>query len=379
MARDTLTGMKREEQSVPSHVVNDLDKYKRPADTAEMLQVARWFYKDELSKEEIARRLGKDVRHVRRLLRHAKESQIVRIDIYEPHSAALESLENGLLKKFGLHDVKVVPGGRVEDEDDYATLIRRWGFEAAALFTKWADAGDEMRVGISGGETLLEFVNAVPERVRENVQVFASALVGRGPFFQLSHVDPATNATLLWAKCGRLPGRCHYATVPPHDPKLHGRAEIGAELSWMAGREPIRRALKNMDDMNVAFAGLGLVDPPLGSPGLRNRLSAAGLVKEMGVPPDKLAEEGAIGDLGYSFFDANGKGKTTWRFFLTAGYFEPRLNGVEFYRQMVRDGKKVVVLAGTYKTRAIFTGLKAKLFNVLITDQDAARNVLEMS
>ena len=84
-------------------------------------------------------------------------------------------------------------------------------------------------------------------------------------------------------------------------------------------------------------------------------------------------------DLGYSFFDDNGKGKATWRFFLTAGYFEPRLNGVEFYRQMVKDGKKVVVLAGTYKARAILTGLKAKLFNVLITDQDAARNVLDMS
>jgi DNA-binding transcriptional regulator LsrR (DeoR family) len=371
--------MKNKMQPTPTDIAKEVEKYKKPPNTEEMLQVARWFYKDELAKEEIARRLGKDVRHVRRLLRHAKRSQIVRIDIYEPRTAALESLENGLLRKFGLHDVKVVPTGKIDNEDDYAALIRRWGFEAAALFTKWADGGEEMRVGISGGETLLEFVNAVPERVRENVQVFASALVGRGPFFQLSHVDPATNATLLWAKCGRLPGRCHYATVPPHDPKLQGRSEIGGELSWMAGREPIRRALKNMDDINVAFAGLGLVEPPPGSPGLRNRLSATGLVKEMGVPPAKLAEEGAIGDLGYSFFDDNGKGKATWRFFLTAGYFEPRLNGVEFYRQMVKDGKKVVVLAGTYKARAILTGLKAKLFNVLITDQDAARNVLDMS
>ena len=359
---------------------NRADEFKKPPSTEEMVEVARWFYIDGLTKEQIRIRKKIHPHRLRWLLRQAKEKGIVRIDIYEPPGAELERLENQLLKKFGhLEKVKVVPVGKIDGENDYAALIRRWGFEAASYFDTLADQGTELNVGISGGETLLEFVNSLLEKRRDNVRVFASALVGRGAFSQSSHVDPATNATLLWAKCGRLPGRCHYATVPPHDPKLQARSDIAAELAMMAGRKPIQRVIEDMDEINVAFAGLGLVNPPAGSPGLSNRLSATGLVKAMGVTPQKLGEEGALGDLGYCFFDENGNGKAAWRFFLTAGYFNPKQRGVEFYRQMVKDHKKVIVLAGTYKKRAIFAALKAKLFNVLITDAEAARGVLEMS
>ena len=44
---------------------------------------------------------------------------------------------------------------------------------------------------------------------------------------------------------------------------------------------------------------------------------------------------------------------------------------------MVADGKKVIVPAGPYKLPAIKAALKAKLFNVLITNEDAARRVAD--
>jgi DNA-binding transcriptional regulator LsrR (DeoR family) len=42
-----------------------------------------------------------------------------------------------------------------------------------------------------------------------------------------------------------------------------------------------------------------------------------------------------------------------------------------------REKKKVVVIAGSLKQEAIRAALNAQLFNVWITDQDAAQWVLE--
>jgi DNA-binding transcriptional regulator LsrR (DeoR family) len=43
---------------------------------------------------------------------------------------------------------------------------------------------------------------------------------------------------------------------------------------------------------------------------------------------------------------------------------------------MVKAGKKVVVAVGKYKLTALRAALKGRLFNVLITDEMAARELL---
>jgi DNA-binding transcriptional regulator LsrR (DeoR family) len=44
---------------------------------------------------------------------------------------------------------------------------------------------------------------------------------------------------------------------------------------------------------------------------------------------------------------------------------------------MVKEGKHVIVVAGTYKAPAILAALKGELFNVWITDDDTARKILD--
>jgi DNA-binding transcriptional regulator LsrR (DeoR family) len=236
--------------------------------------------------------------------------------------------------------------------------------------------GRPLHVGISGGETLLSFANAVTECQREHVHIYTSALVGRGRLRdEASHVDPLVNATVLWAKCGRLPGHCHYATVPPYDALTRG--QIGGELRELLKRQPIREVIADMNRINVAFAGLGLVKPT--NPGLANQLTMTGLLEEI-VPREALDREGATGDLAYCLFDETGNRSTkyNWEFFLTAGACgdDPEGRGLGFYKQMVKDRKqkkKVIVIAGSLKQPAIGPALKAKLFNVWITDANTAR------
>lgn len=79
--------------------------------------------------------------------------------------------------------------------------------------------------------------------------------------------------------------------------------------------------------------------------------------------------EGVIGDLNYSFFDANGATTEQWNVF-------PAL-GVEAVQSMVAAQKTVVVAAGKYKLAALQAALRGRLLNVLITDEQAATMLLQ--
>jgi DNA-binding transcriptional regulator LsrR (DeoR family) len=383
-----------------------------------MLRVARWFYKDGLKQEQIAKALRCDVRKVRWLLNAAKQNGIVRIDIDEQPGEEIESLQNEFLKRYPhLKKVVIVPGGAIESEAEYSYLLRKWGFEAAAYLDTLADSGQDLQVGVSGGETILEAMTALPNRLRANVHFYALALIGRGRLVNASHVDPSINSTVGWARSGRLPGHCHYATVPPYDRDLGSRRAIADELNRLAARKPIEHVIRDMDEINVAFVGLGVVNPGGNNPALTNshinRIAMTGLLKPLGITPNDLAKEGAFGDLAYCLFDSDGQenprdaqgnklSKDHWRFFLTAGHYDAKRRGVEFYRQMVKEseaqtlrsilneeieqglsatgtkeGKKVIAIAGAFKEDAILVGLKGKLFNVWFTNEAAARKIAE--
>lgn len=76
-----------------------------------------------------------------------------------------------------------------------------------------------------------------------------------------------------------------------------------------------------------------------------------------------------MGDINYSFFDEEGRTTSDWNIF-------PSL-GAEQSKAMVNKGKKVVVAVGKYKLAALRGALKGRLFNVLITDEMAARELLD--
>ena len=382
-----------------------------------MVRVARWFYKDGLKQEQIAKLLRCDVRRVRSLLNAARQNQIVRIDIDEQPGEEIETLQNDFLKRYlHLKKVFIVPGGAIESESEYSYLLRKWGFEAAAYLDTLADSGQDLQVGVSGGETILEAMTALPNRLRPNVHFYATALIGRGRLVNASHVDPPINATVGWARSGRLPGHCHYGTVPPYDRDLGSRRAIAEELSRLATRKPIEHVIRDMDEINVAFVGLGIVNPGGNNPAFTNshinRIAMTGLLKPLGITPNDLAKEGAFGDLAYCLFDSEGQenprdaqgnklSKEHWRFFLTAGHYDVKRRGVEFYREMVKEseaqtlksilneeiehglsasgtkeGRKVIAIGGAFKEDAILVGLKSKLFNVWFTNEAAARKIL---
>lgn len=346
---------------------------KRPsADIATLRQVAKWHYKDRLTQQEISERLGIERRNVNKMLEQAERLGVVRIDIPETVTDCGPAYQ--LKETFPhLKEIIVVPSMG----DDYEQLLPRWGVAAATYFDSLVEAANgDLHIGITGGESLFEFCEAVTTQRRESVHIHTTALVGHGRLLPTaSHIDPVVNAGLLWAKCGRINGHCHYATVPPYDGLT--RDEIANEIEQLARRKPIREVIQDMDRIDVAFAGLGLVRPKLGRDEqvLVNKITMTALLQPM-VTPEQLAEEGAVAELSNCFFDAEGNG-SQWNFFLTAGHYDPERRGIEFFRRMVKDGKPVVVIAGEPKAEAIKVALKAKLFNVWITDYETVYKIAD--
>jgi DNA-binding transcriptional regulator LsrR (DeoR family) len=373
-----------------------MPRTKKPPGKDLLLKIANLRFKDGLKVPQMAAYLGIGQKQVKPLLEQSVRwllDEQQRQDPAKHIDSAQESLRRSLGEKYPhLKDVVIVPGGAVKQEAQYRALIRQWGILAADYVDDLARhalvKGDDLYVCMSGGETILEAMNSLKERERSNVYFYASALIGRASHRdKKSHVDPAANATVAWARSGRLPRQCVYATVPPcyltEDEKAlplqRRKLLIAKQLDRLAEMDPIKRHIKLHlgSEFDVAFAGLGLVKTPAGSPGRENRRTGTDLLEPLGITADELLAEGAIAELAYCFFDRNGEDSNDrWRFFLTAGHEDPNRCGLRFYRQMVNDKKHVIVMAGTYKVPAIVAALKGKLFNVWITDEEAARKVL---
>jgi DNA-binding transcriptional regulator LsrR (DeoR family) len=373
---------------------------KKEFTTEQLLKAARLFYNfgpgsvrprsdpAYLSREDVAKQMETDGRGLTKLLREARAKAVVKIQFSEIGETALE---DRLQTKFGLQKAMVVAGGPVKTAQQLSDLHRRWGGMAAKYFGELWERHPRRKpwhVGVSGGEHVLEFVSAVPERDRDNVHVQVTALIGRGRLPEYaSHLDPVVNAGILWSRCGRIPGRCEYATVSPYEPGPKTES-VDIEIEKVEKNEMVEEVVRAMDNLDIVFGGIGVQSlSDLPSASLQNRLTMTLLLKSV-ITREELARQGAVGDFSYCVFDADGterpkdaKGrviKNGWRFFLTPGHYDrERQGGVKFFQNMVRRGKTVVGFGGPYKEPAIRAALGAKIINVLLTDEETAKQLVE--
>ena len=276
-----------------------------------------------------------------RLLKRAKQEQIVRITVNVPYGAFPE-LEEGLQRKYGLKEAVVVDS--VEDDDQ---ILRDIGM-AAAFYLETTLKPSEV-IGISSwSATILAMVDAMHPVSRQSdvrlvqilggvgnpsAEVYASRLIGR-------------LATLVRGQATLLPA-----------PGVVGSA--GARPILEEDRF-VQEAVSLFDKVTLAFVGIGTVEPSglLASSG--NIFSARDL--------DILREAGAVGDICLRFFERNGVPVST--------SLDDRVIGMSL--DQLRKVKRAVALAGGQrKLDAIRGALKGGLVNVLITDRFTAQHLIE--
>jgi len=349
---------------------------KKIADPREMVKAAQLFYDSGLTKTAIAEKMFRSVQNVTWLLDQALEQGIVKFRIYQSASASLEAAVQHRYPH--LDRVLIAIGSEINTPDKLADLYQKWAVLAADYFETFYAKHPRRKaihVGISGGEHILEFVNAVQVTNRENLHIHLTALVGRGRLSDSTiHNDPIVNASSLWSRSGRVPGRCEYATVSPYvvsEPGDAARAAVKKEIAKVQANQTVMDVIKAMNSIDVAFVGIGSINVAGLSPIIRNRVAITGLLENVATT-EQLMEEGAVGSLSYSLFDKFGRSPKKWDFFMAAGH-KTKFAGVEFYKDMVIRKKIVVAFGGPYQTEAVRVALKAKMFNVWVTDEHTAR------
>ncbi|SHG14603.1 transcriptional regulator [Jatrophihabitans endophyticus] len=299
-----------------------------------LARVARLFYLDELSKSDIADRLGISRFRVARLLETARREGIVSIRIESPAGVDTE-LSVQLQERFGLaHAVVIEHGG-----EDMPELRRRLGQVAAGVLSEIVTADDVL--GLAWARSLQGVGAAVRSIAACPVVQLTGALSGPDGSDVLELVRSV-------AQAGGGTPHVYYAPLVAPD----------AASARVVLRQPdVARALELADRVTVAAVGIGAWEPGLSTiydmvePEAREQASALGTIGEI---------SGAlVGRDGHSI----------------SGALSKRIIGVTG-DQLRRAGTVISVAYGRGKADAVRAALRGGLVNGLVTHTELARALL---
>lgn len=308
-----------------------------------MTKVAHLYYGQDKTQPEIANQLDLSQATVSRLLKRAKQEQIVRVTVNMPQGI-YANLEEQLQAAYGLKEVVVVDSDSVE----HAGQILRDIGSAAAYYLETTLRTGEL-IGVSSwSSTLLAMVDALQPLTRPSHIRILQILGGLG--------NPAAG---IYASrlVGRLATLVRGEAVLLPAPGVVGSPEAVPIL--LADRY-VRDAMSLFDQVSIALVGIGTVEP-------------SGLLASSGniFSPDELdllRAAGAVGDICLRFFDAAGSPVVT--------SLNDRVIGMQL--EQLRNVKRAVGIAGgKQKLRAIHGALRGRYINVLITDRFTAQDLLQ--
>ena len=305
-----------------------------------MAKVAHMYYGQGIRQNEITERLNIHQSTVSRLLQRAVKAGIVRITVAVPPGVHPE-MEESLERKYGLVQAIVVDTGADEDQ-----IIR--GIGASAAFFVESTVKKNQVIGISSwSASLLAMVDAMrPSQCGLGSKV-VQILGGVG------NPGAQVHATQLTQRLASLIGGS-----PVLLPALGVVASPRARNVLL--KEPyVEEAMAFFDNLDLALVGIGALEPSklLSSSG--NRFSPAEL--------RELQSHGAVGDICLRFFNEHGEPVRT--------PLNDRVIGIDL-NQLRRVSRVVGVAGGSRKVRAILAALRGRWINVLITDHDTARTLL---
>jgi lsr operon transcriptional repressor len=308
-----------------------------------LLRVAWYYYKDELTQDEIARRLSVSRASVGRLLDRARKVGLVSINLNTEYLDAFE-LSGELRRTFGLAEALVVPDHEKESVDHHA-VNARIGLGGAQFMSTHLRPGGSL--GVGWGETVS--------------RVIASTSFGAvGPVHMVTLTGGVEGylQTILSSK-GEVTtesSEVTSATVIP-SPIMASTPSLAALLR----AEPtIQQVLKQACEVEHALVGVGTptADATIVHMGYLNADDARG-----------LRERGVVGDVLGQFFDAEGK--------VVELPIHDRRIGIDL-SDLTRIPKVVGVAGGLYKAEAILGALHGGFLNVLVTNELVAIRLLEL-
>jgi len=310
-----------------------------------LIKAARLYYEQDMTQAQIAEHLRLSRQKTQRILEEAREKGVVSITIH-PITEIYSDLEEGLEKRYGLSEALIV---ETTDPNNQNVIAREVGAGAAEYLTRVIRPND--KVVLSWGNSLLGMVsslNATSHTQVRNLQLI-QGLGGLG--------DPnvAIHGAELVRRAARALGALAVLFPAPAIAATKALRDAIYRDSYVAHTLELARSA------NLAFVGIGSSDnDSIAVPDLWRFLPRSVL--------PNLLKKGAVGSINLRYFDRNGQ--------LVPSEINDRIIGLTL-DEFKRIPRVVGIAGGSAKVEAIRAALRAKLLNVLVTDNITATMLLE--
>ncbi len=314
-------------------------------DLLALADVAQQYYLEDLTQEQIARRLGVSRSNVSRMLKGARECGLVEIRIHHP-LRTLPEWQDRLQQEFGLRACLVL----ATPPPDPAALTALGAPEVAhqlgALAARYLEehVPDNTVLGVGWGSTVYHVVTS--GYLREKSGVAVVQLMG-----SVGGATPDIDGAQIAARLGRTLGGCVYYL---HAPMVVTDAAVRHGL---LRDQHIRKTLAMACRAHALLVSVGAVTRASG-------LYRAGYLNDADL--EYIQGQGAVGDICGSYYKQDGSPCSLELNERTVAASAEVMRGVPL---------RVGVGWGAAKALPSVGAVRAGLINVLIIDEDAAREV----
>ncbi len=299
------------------------------------------YYVERRTQTEIAQRMELSTPKVNRLLQQARELGYVSFVIRTPFQHLFD-LEARLKAVFGIQEAIVIPAvGRTQ-----TSLMNALGTAAADFLLEQIRDGDI--VAITPGTTVQAVVESIEATRTYEIEVVPMLGAIQGNIESDMNYLATNMADRLGAKSYQL-----------HAPAFVDSREQGEVVRTMA---PVKKILDIARGANIALLGVGTVNPEASRFVQFTALSANDL--------EQIARGcGGVGEISAHVYDAEGRP--------CAKQFADRVIGLTLGE--IKDIPfRIGVAASAEKAMPIYGALRGGFLNALVTDEPAARGVLDL-
>lgn len=317
------------------HMLNNID-------LTMLYRIAKYYYEDHLSQNEIAQREHVSRPHVSKLLDKAREYGIVEIVVALPEKFQISETEKKLQERLGLYDAIVVISPS-ETKQINKKISMNIATAAVQNIPSWIEGC--RNVGIGWGYTMYQTSLQLSYSGNHENLTFVPLIGISGednPFFQIN--------AIVDRFAEKFGANSYYINIP-------AMRENTIELSQIE-KERNSKLLRYWDSLDAVIVGLGV---PL--------KSGEFLITEVSREyKEVIKNSDTLGDILYQFFYSDG----------TVFDFKSNYEQVSFPIYKLRDIKKVICLAGgAAKVDGIIAAARNGFINTLVTDSTTARMILE--
>lgn len=303
-----------------------------------MTEVAKLYYYEDLTQDQIGEVLGLSRQKVSRLLRRAKEEGLVQIRVLESEENT-KSLENRLRERFGLRDARVA----TTFTRDTGILLKRIAQAAASYLRSIVEPHTSL--GVAYGKTLFAMVPFLTPKPLPGFQV-VQIMGGYGKL-----KGDVVAVELARALAQNFGGSVVYLLAPAF-------AKDAETRDVLLQDERISQVLELARRVDIALVGIGGVT------------SSSTLLDTGDIYPhevDELLARGAVGNICGNFYDLAGK----------AVPCQADARRIALTLEDLRKIPRVIgVAGGEGKLAPILGALRGGYIHILITDDITASALL---